>query len=312
MQRKMLSIWMMVLASLLFALMGMFVKLASEYYSTGEIVFYRSLIGLVIMVGIAHLQSGTLATKYQKSHFVRSFFGAGALCLWFYSIGQLPLATAMTLNYTASVWMAVFVIGNGFLFGRNNFNKLQLIAVLIGFIGVVVILQPTLQEKQWLSGFTGLLSGVMSAIAFLQISTLGKLGEPGYRVVFYFSLAGVALGLAMIAFTGGFVYHTAKGACILISMGLLAAGAQWATTYAFSNGKPLINASLQYMTIAFSCVCGILMFGDNITLFAILGMILIIASGILSTSIKNDDHENESPSALRKHIEGNRLVPPSN
>ncbi|HOY37115.1 MAG TPA: EamA family transporter, partial [Piscinibacter sp.] len=98
--------WMMVLASLLFATMGVCVKLASAHYATGEIVFYRGLTGVLLMWGFARWQGGTLRTSLASMHFWRSLSGVTALCLWFYAIGNLPLATAMTLNYMSSVWMA--------------------------------------------------------------------------------------------------------------------------------------------------------------------------------------------------------------
>ena len=294
MQRQMVSIWMMVLSSFLFALMGVFVKLASAHYSIGEIVFYRSLIGLSLMIGVARMQGGSLFTKHPKTHFVRSLCGAIALCLWFYSIGDLPLAMAMTLNYTASVWMVLFVIGSTMLTGQRKVNPLLLVTVAIGFGGVVLILQPTSQQDQLLGGFIGLLSGIMSAIAFLQIAALGKVGEPGYRVVFYFSLVSLILGIAITLFTGGFSTHTWESSFLLLAMGVVAAGAQWSLTYAFSNGKTLVNASLQYLTIAFSYAFGVLIFSDHITLITIGGMILVVASGVIAAYTRDEDRHFDS------------------
>ena len=103
--------WMMVLASLLFATMGVCIKLASAQYSSGEVVFYRGLTGAVMMLGWARWRGVGLATPVPSMHFWRGLSGVTALSLWFYSIGKLPLATAMTLNYMSSVWMALFLIG---------------------------------------------------------------------------------------------------------------------------------------------------------------------------------------------------------
>ena len=293
MPRQMSSIWMMILSSLLFALMGVCVKLASAHYSISEIVFYRSLTGLILMAWMARLQGGSLTTKHSKAHFLRSLCGTIALILWFYSIGQLPLATAMTLNYTASAWMALFVIGGALFIGHRKVNKLLLVTVAGGFAGVLMILQPTIQQNQWYAGLVGLLSGIMSAIAYLQIATLGRLGEPEYRVVFYFSLAGVILGVSITAFWEGFSPHTWTSALLLLAVGVVAAGAQWALTRAFAYGKTLVNASLQYLTIACACVFGALIFDDPLTPMAIGGMVLVVASGVMAAYCRDDGLDEE-------------------
>jgi len=102
---------MMVCATFLFASMGVCVKLASAWYGTGEIVMYRGLIGLLLMGALTRWQGVSLRTTVPGMHFWRSISGVTALCLWFYSISGLPLATGMTLNYMSSVWMALFLIG---------------------------------------------------------------------------------------------------------------------------------------------------------------------------------------------------------
>ena len=104
-------------ASLLFAVMGVCVKFASADYSAGEIVFYRSLLGLLLMMGVLRWRGIGWRTQVPGLHLGRCVGGTTALCLWFYSIGGLPLATAMTLNYMSSVWIALFLLGGAVLLG---------------------------------------------------------------------------------------------------------------------------------------------------------------------------------------------------
>jgi len=100
----------MVLATLLFAGMGVCVKKASAEVTTAEVVFFRGLVGALMMGALAWWQGLNLRTKVPALHFWRGFAGVTALSLWFYTIGQLPLSTAVTLNYMSSVWMAVFLV----------------------------------------------------------------------------------------------------------------------------------------------------------------------------------------------------------
>lgn len=279
---------LMVLASFLFATMSVCVKLASELYATGEIVFYRGLVGALILGAMAWRQGLTLRTPVPAMHFWRSVSGVLALGLWFYAIGNLPLATAMTLNYMSSVWMALFLIGGAVMLGTSRVDGRLVATVLLGFIGVALILRPTIEENQLWHGLLGLLSGMLSATAYLQVTALGRAGEPVYRVVFYFSLGGMLLGLMSTALSGGLtMMHTWKGAGLLLAVGLLATTAQMMMTRAYAVGRPLVNASLQYLGIAFSFVYGALLFHDKVTWMSALGMCFIICSGLAATLLRS-------------------------
>ena len=151
---------MMALATLLFATMGVCVKLASAEYGPGEIVMYRGLVG-VAMVGSLVLARGlSLRTAVPAMHFWRSLSGVIALSLWFYAIGKLPLATAMTLNYMSSVWMALFLIGGAVLMGGRAADGRLIATVLVGFLGVALVLRPSMQQDQAWHGLVGLLSEI--------------------------------------------------------------------------------------------------------------------------------------------------------
>ena len=190
----MLAPLLMVGASLLFSTMGVCVKLASAQYSAGEIVFYRGLIGALVIAALARVRGSSLRTAVPAMHFWRSASGVCSLRLWFYAIGNLPLATAMTLNYMSSVWMALFLLGGAVLLGAARVDGRLVATVLLGFAGVALVLRPTIEQDQLWHGLVGLLSGMIAAMAYLQVTALGRAGEPDDRIVFYFSLGGVVVG----------------------------------------------------------------------------------------------------------------------
>jgi len=279
--------WLMVLASFLFATMGVCVKLASAQYDAGEIVFYRGMTGALLMFLLARWNGGTVATKVPAMHFWRSLSGVIALSLWFYSLGKLPLATAMTLNYMSSVWMAMFLVGGAVMLGSARVDGRLIATVLLGFAGVGLILRPTIEEQQLWYGLMGLLSGMISATAYLQVTALGRAGEPEYRIVFYFSIGGICAGLLTTVFSGELHSHTWSGVGLLLAVGLLATVAQLMMTRAYSTGRTLVNASLQYLGIVFSFVYGVLLFADKITWMALAGMFLIVAAGLSATLLRS-------------------------
>ena len=278
--------WLIVCATLLFATMGVCVKLASAEYPAGEIVFYRSLTGAAMMLVFARLKGGSVATTVPAMHFWRSLSGVVALCLWFYAIGNLPLATAMTLNYMSSVWMALFLLGGAIALGTSRIDSRLIATVLVGFAGVALILRPTIAEQQLWHGLMGLLSGVIAATAYLQVTALGRIGEPEFRIVFWFSVGGIGAGALSLLWTGMHA-HTWRGAGLLLAVGVLATLAQLMMTRAYSTGRTLVNASLQYLGIAWSFAYGVLLFGDRVTAMAIAGMLLIAAAGLSATLLRS-------------------------
>ena len=284
--RPMSPAWLIVCATLLFATMGVCVKLASAEYPAGEIVFYRSLTGAVMMLGLARWNGGSVRTSVPGMHFWRSLSGVVSLCLWFYAIGNLPLATAMTLNYMSSVWMALFLLGGTIALGTSRIDGRLIATVLVGFAGVALILRPTIEAQQLWHGLMGLLSGVIAATAYLQVTALGRIGEPEYRIVFWFSAGGVGAGAVSLLWTG---LHPLswRGGLLLLAVGVLASVAQLMMTRAYSTGRTLVNASLQYLGIAWSFVYGVLLFGDKVTTMAIAGMLLIAGAGLSATLLRS-------------------------
>jgi drug/metabolite transporter (DMT)-like permease len=278
---------LMLCASLLFAVMGVCVKFASVQYSAGEMVFYRSLVGALFIFGLTRLRSTSLKTQVPAMHFWRSATGVFSLVLWFYAISGLPLATAMTLNYMSSVWMALFLIGGGVLVGAARVDGRLVAAVLAGFAGVALVLRPTVDQQQLWHGLGGLLSGMLAALAYLQVTALGRAGEPEERIVFYFSIGGLVVGSAWMVTQGA-------SPALLLAIGLLATIAQVMMTRAYRIGRTLVNACLQYLGIVFAFVFGVLLFNDPVTASAVAGMMLIIAAGLAATLLRSRQ-QNDSP-----------------
>jgi S-adenosylmethionine uptake transporter len=285
---------LMVLASFLFATMGVCIKLASSFYDTGEIVMYRGLIGVAMMAALARWQGLTLKTAVPAMHFWRSVAGVMALSLWFYSIAGLPLATAMTLNYMSSIWMALFLIGGAVLLGGRSVDSRLIAAVLLGFVGVALVLRPTMEQQQLWFGLAGLLSGMLAATAYLQVTALGRAGEPEYRIVFYFSLGGALSGVLINTTVGSWHAHTLYGAALLLAVGVLATVAQLMMTRAYGRGTPLVNASLQYLGIAFSALYGVLVFDDRIDVISLAGIALIVGAGLAATLLRSRSTPKDS------------------
>ena len=281
------ALWM-VLASLLFATMSVCVKFASAHFHSIELVAYRGLIGMVVLALWCRAAGVSLRTHVPMMHLWRGIVGVFSLAAWFYAIGGLPLATAMTLNYMSGVWVSAFLVGGTLVMGRLSDLPRQgpLVAVVLaGFAGVVMMLRPTIEQNQLFAGLMGLMSGLTAALAYLQVASLGRVGEPELRTVFYFSVAAATTGLLGMGITGVSAWHWPQ-ALWLLPIGLLAAVGQWCMTRAYTRGATMVVAILQYSGFVFSALYGLFLFGDRIPLIGWLGMLVIILSGIVATALR--------------------------
>lgn len=269
--------WMIV-AGFLFALMGVFVKLGAKHFSAAELVFYRSLIGLAVIYAIVRYRKLGLATPHIRTHLSRSLSGFFALMLFFYAISALPLASAITLNYTSPLFLALLLA----VVLKQRPAWWLIGALLVGFAGVVLLLNPRFDGADFVPRLLGLGSGMLAGIAYLNVKQLGQAGEPEWRVVFYFTLVcTVGAGAWMLAHE--FHALTWKTLPILLGLGTTATLAQLAMTRAYRLGNALVVGSLAYSTVVFASLFGILLWDEILAPVSWLAIALIVASGVIST-----------------------------
>ena len=281
------ALWM-VLASFWFALMAVGIKYASNSFGTLELVLYRGLVSMVFMAIVVRARGATLRTPVPMMHVWRSTIGVLSLSAWFYAIAHLPLATAMTLNYMSGVWVAAFIVGGALLYGDSQKQGPLLGTVLLGFVGVVMTLRPTIDQNQLFAGVIGLLSGMGAALAYMQVTALGKVGEPEERTVFYFSVGTALVGAVGLLFTDVTPWSEVRlqDALWVIPIGILASLGQWCMTRAYRKGATLVVASMQYSGIVFAALFSLLLFGDKIAPMGWAGIAVIVASGLLATALR--------------------------
>ena len=278
----------MVLASFFFATMAVGIKIAAGSFTTSELVFYRGVVSVIFMALILRTRGTPLRTPVAMMHAWRSVIGVLSLGTWFYAIAHLPLATAMTLNYMSGVWVAAFIVGGAVMYGQAQRQGPLMATVLAGFVGVVMMLRPTLDHNPLFAGLIGLLSGLGAALAYMQVTALGKAGEPEGRTVFYFSVGSAVTGFIGILLTGLTPWSSVswQAAAWLVPIGVLASLGQWCMTRAYSRGSTLLVANLQYAGIVFASFYSLLLFGDHIPLIGWAGMALIVASGLAATVLR--------------------------
>jgi drug/metabolite transporter (DMT)-like permease len=285
----------MLLSAVFFAGMGVCVKFASAHFNASELVFYRGVISVVIMLAMLRGRDIEWRTRMPGQHLWRCAVGVFSLGTWFYALAELPLATAITLNYMSSVWVALLALittlwwawrggsGQRPALAQNGRQAGPLgLSILASFAGVVLMLRPTVDTSQWFAAVVGLVSGLVSALAYLQVRVLTQAGEPITRTVLFFSIATVFAGAAGMGVQGISPWN-AQAALWLLPLGVLASAGQMCMTRGYSHGPTLVAANLHYAGIVFGALFSVAFFDDPLSLWTWVGMAVILLSGIWAT-----------------------------
>ncbi|MGR8935941.1 MAG: DMT family transporter [Gammaproteobacteria bacterium] len=278
------SLWMLV-AALGFAVMGVLVKFGAQKFSNVELVFYRSLFGLVSISAFIVIRRYSVITPVLAKQMARAAIGFISLALFFYAIAHLPLATAVTLNYTSPLFLALF---SPLLLGEKP-AKWLFAAVVFGFAGIVLLLNPTFQGQHEAAAIVGLLSGVGAAMAYVHVKQLGNLHEPEWRTVFYFTLVSTFASGIWLLYSG---FQTMAFADLptLSGLGVSATLAQMAMTRAYKTGDTLVVGSLAYTTVVLASLFGVWLWQEQLSAQEWLAILFIIFSGILALQTANKNN----------------------
>lgn len=278
----------MLLASFSFALMGGFAKVVSQELPPIEVTFFRNIFG-VILVGIS-IYKVPLKQSGGKPLLLlfRGSMGFLALLAYFYIMAYIPLGEAVTYNKTSPIFVAIFA----YIFLNEKLHKSAILAVLIGFIGIVLIANPeggTFDKYDIL----GIFSGIGAALAYTSIRELRKYYDTRAIVMSFMGVGTLAPLILMLVtpyvevtsntdwLFAQFVMPTGILWLYVVAIGLFATISQLLMTKAYELTKAGIVGTISYSNIVFALIIGT-MLGDPLPgLWTSLGIILVIASGLL-------------------------------
>lgn len=276
--RAALAVALALLASALFAGQAALVKVGARELPALELVFFRGFVSAVLLLGYARVFGLGLASARPAGQLAFGAMGFVSLALYFVSLGMLPLVTASALNYTAPLFVALFVALQS---GRRA--RAMLLWVAGGFAGACLVLQPSLAGGSAHGVAIGLASGFTAGVAYLLLGWLGRSGEPQRVTAFHYSVVVFGLAGVLTLAHGGFAISTWHQVKLVLAIGLLATFAQLALFKAYALAAPVIPAAVSYSVVIFSSLLGAALWGDQIGFAESLGIALIVASGMLVT-----------------------------
>ncbi len=284
------ALWMLVAAGC-FTLMALIIKLQSNHFGVGDLLFLRLASSAAWVLLLQRLVRFTLRSTAIGLHTRRAAFGCLAMGAWYYTLGRLPMGVSVTLNYMSPLFLGLLLH-----FDKHHQNAPtggQMALLGVGFIGVLVMMNPfgasmdMGQAKVFAIGVMGALCGAM---AFKDVRQLKGAGQNEWQMVFYFSLLGALLSLPFTS-----VLHTPQTAgasdfLLLGLAGLLGAMGQLGVSKAFGRGDPMVPASLQYTSVVFSLGLGWLLFQEPLGAQRLAGMALVIAAAIGAIALAARKH----------------------
>ena len=282
----------MLIASLLFAVMGAFAKLSSEYMSSLEVVFFRNIFG-VILISITILKT-PLKQKGGRPFllFFRGFMGFVALLAFFYNIANIPLGDAMTFSKTSPIFTALFA----YFLLNEKLSTRGWIGIFIGFIGIILITKPTgLTFSK--TDILGIFSGIGAALAYTSVRELRNYYDTRAIVLSFMSVGTIGPLLLLLLseyitidaldfMLGEFVMPQAIAWIYIIGMGLFATFAQLYMTKAYGASKAGIVGAVSYTNILFSIMIGMILGDAFPDLWTSMGIILIVTAGLMAAKGK--------------------------
>ena len=284
----------MLISALFSAVNGAIAKVLSEDLSALEIVFFRNIIGVTLILVMLAYRPSKLSGGHLGFLLLRGFLGFSAMILFFYTITVIPLGEAITLNKTSPLFLSILA----FFLLKERLSYKGLLALIIGFVGVVMITKPSGMMMSY-EHFLGVLGGFFAAAAYVTIRRIKDLYDPRVIVL---SFMGMGTVVPIFLFMLSSVYTPPEALSFLVSdfvlpdtpkiwffialMAAIATLSQWLLTKAYTTTHAGIIGIVSYTNIPFAIGFGV-MLGDLFPDFlALSGILLIIVGGLLVKKAK--------------------------
>lgn len=288
----------MILSGICFAIINFFVKLLGagpnqdlveglQHYPGHELVLARSIISFVISFSVIKYRKLPTWGNNKKWLIIRGLSGTIALTIFFYTIEQLPLAVATTVQYLAPIFTLIFAM----IILKERVKTLQWIFVGFAFVGIALIAYDKLMNSGsdienvsllWIG--MGVLSAVFSGIAYTAIIKLKSTDSP-ITIVMYFPLIAIPMMTLMCLWE----FTTPRGIewLFLLIIGVFTQFAQVLLTRAFHSGSPAVIAPIQYIGAVYAFLIGFLLFDETLSILVDIGILIAMLSVLINALIKN-------------------------
>ena len=290
--KNQLGIIYMILSVISFSVMDIIVKLMSDDYPTGQLIFFRGIFGLIPILFIIPKNrfKNLLETQKIKLHLVRAFGGAFAMTFLYLGLKYLPIADAITISFAAPIFATIFSI----LFLNETVRFIRWFAIILGMTGVIIVLKPGTDLFTYYS-FYPILFCLGFATISIAIKKLSKT-EPDYLIALYFTFVLILFGTISIYF--GWVQIKAEDIVFLIMIGLSGSIGNIFLTKSIREADVSLVTPIKYLSLVFAILAGIFIFNEKLSYLTVAGACLIIISSFVI--FKRESIKKIKPTIVRQ------------
>lgn len=264
-----------ILSAFCFALMSTCVRMAGDLPSVQK-SFFRNLVAVffALFILIKDKKSFTIPKGNLKYLLLRSICGTLGILCNYYAIDHLVLSDASMLNKMSPFFAILF----SYVLLKEKLDPVQLCAVIIAFLGSLLIIKPSFSSLVCLPALMGLLGGIGAGAAYTFVRILGQRGQKGPFVVFFFSAFSCLFCLPFVVFS--YTPMTLRQFLVLLGAGLAASGGQFAITAAYYHAPAKEISVYDYSQIIFAALLGFILFGQIPDRLSILGYVIILSMAV--------------------------------
>ena len=274
-----------------FSIMDLIVKWSGDY-PTGQVMFFRGFFGIIptfFLIPRERIKT-FYKTKRPKEHFFRCIMGLMALVAIFIALRKLPLAIVVSLSFSAPLFITILSI---FLLSEKV-GIYRWLAVLIGFVGVIIITEPGIEEMNYLYLLPIIFCVGMSFVTI----TIRKLSstEPIWLISIFFSIMILIASLMTIPF--GWVMPNFHDFILLSLVGIMGGSANLFLTQSYKLSEVSLVAPLKYLSLIFAIIFGYLIWNEVPTTKTLIGASLVVSASLIIFR-REIYHKEKIPSATR-------------
>ncbi len=261
-----------------FSSMAVAGRAVSFELDTFEIMMYRSIVGFVLVLGVARLtgQIGTITTRSPRMHIIRNLCHFTGQNLWFYAITVIPLAQVFALEFTAPLWVLILsplVLG-------ERLTGIRALAAVIGFAGILIVARPSPETLNM-----GTIAAAAAAIGFAGSILMTKRltrTETLTCILFWMTLLQIGLGLACAGYDGDIALPSLTSAPWLVLIGCAGLLAHFCLTTALSLAPATLVTPVDFLRLPVIAIIGVLVYAEPVDAFVILGALVIFGANYLN------------------------------
>ena len=272
-RQNILGITFMIIAMFSLSINDIIYKYFSYEFPVWEAIFFRALSGSIISIFLVY-KSGlnSIKTKKPVRHFIRAFSAVGCVVLYIFGIKYLLLSENIAISHSAPIIAALLAVP--VLSEKLGFHRM--LAILIGFIGVIIIVKPGTDLFQ-LKSLLPIGSAIFMAISYLATRSIMKT-DTSTSIVFYYSFA--LLVTSIIFFPNNFIFPRNLDLFLALSLGIMGSAGHYFMSLAAKNADVAITSPFEYSSFIFVGFLGYIFFSEIPSQSVVYGAILIIISGM--------------------------------